>query len=298
MPARRGASESAARVHRTGGHERCDWDRAGLLRLDPGLAITSLNRKESLGRGWGDLHETVEQLAIVDPFVGRAEQSTSAADAPRRADRLCAVGQARPCVLQVPLDVLAKTIDDDPVAAPPSRPVQPEHQAIDAAAQSLTGATAPCLVLGGGSTAADSELTRLAQRLGAPVLTGSNLGGANAAPRHGSGCRTAMSSSLSEPSWTRPILDGAVADRWEARPCRRRARALLGSPRRRSRSTPTRSSSPARCWLRASGTARPRGGCRRRRPAPARGGCWRSGTPDPLRARLCGERRRTSLSQP
>jgi acetolactate synthase-1/2/3 large subunit len=108
--------------------------------------------------------------------VDWSHAATSPADAyaaVRRAFAGFAQGRPRPAHVAVPLDVL------DAVGPLPAGPFAAEgagldEDAVDRAARTLSESDRVALLLGGGAKDAAPELTALAERLGAPVLTTAN----------------------------------------------------------------------------------------------------------------------------
>ena len=125
----------------------------------------------------GTLHETKDATAMVGAIAEWSRRVTSAAEAVEAvhdAFALFRTGRPRPVHIEIPLDVL-----EAPAAVPAEdrrARVRPAAAAGDAdaiaeAARLLAGARTPVIVAGGGSTSAAREVTALAERLGAPVLT-------------------------------------------------------------------------------------------------------------------------------
>ncbi|MFJ4223218.1 thiamine pyrophosphate-binding protein [Microbacterium sp. NPDC089695] len=142
-----------------------------LLVLSPGVA---------LGAEFADvgtLHETKDATAMVGAIAEWSRRVTSAAeavDAVHDAFALFRTGRPRPVHIEIPLDVLEAPADVSAEARRP-RPLPPrvsgDPAALTDAARLLSSAERPVIVAGGGSTDAGHELTAIAERLGAPVLT-------------------------------------------------------------------------------------------------------------------------------
>lgn len=142
-----------------------------LLVVSPGVA---------LGAEFADvgtLHETKDATAMVSAIAEWSRRVTSAAeavDAVHDAFALFRTGRPRPVHIEIPLDVLEAPAGV-PAEARRPRPLPPrasgDPAALAEAARLLGGAERPVIVAGGGSTDAAHELTALAERLGAPVLT-------------------------------------------------------------------------------------------------------------------------------
>ncbi|MFC7941992.1 thiamine pyrophosphate-binding protein [Microbacterium oxydans] len=125
----------------------------------------------------GTLHETKDATAMVAAIAEWSRRVTSAAEAVEAvhdAFRLFRTGRPRPVHIEIPLDVLEAPADV-PAEARQPRPVPArvsgESAALAEAARLLAEAKTPVIVAGGGAVDAAHEVTLLAERLGAPVLT-------------------------------------------------------------------------------------------------------------------------------
>lgn len=125
----------------------------------------------------GTLHETKDATAMVAAIAEWSRRVTSAAEAVEAvhdAFTLFRTGRPRPVHIEIPLDVL-ESAAEVPVEArrPRALPQRAsgDPAALAEAARLLTGAERPVIVAGGGSVDAASQVTALAERLGAPVLT-------------------------------------------------------------------------------------------------------------------------------
>jgi acetolactate synthase-1/2/3 large subunit len=125
----------------------------------------------------GTLHETKDATAMVAAIAEWSRRVTSAAEAVEAvhdAFHLFRTGRPRPVHIEIPLDVLEAPADV-PAEARQPRPVPArvsgESAALAEAARLLAEAKTPVIVAGGGAVDAAHEVTLLAERLGAPVLT-------------------------------------------------------------------------------------------------------------------------------
>ncbi len=144
----------------------------------PVLMISSDAASDTLGKGWGALHEVPRLTDVTAPLTGFSATAMQPADVPvliGQAFSLFASTRPRPVHIAVPLDVLAMPVEGvwHPVA-PPSRAL-PDQHAIERAAQLLAEAENPMLYVGGGAVGASRDLVRIAELLDAPVLS-SNAG--------------------------------------------------------------------------------------------------------------------------
>ena len=140
----------------------------------PMLVLASVNQSTTLGKGYGDLHELTDQLALARVLTGSAQSVRSAADVPgavARALSALSSSRSRPVYIEIPIDVL-----EQPVEAAwslPDLPGRPRHDPADVerAAVALSTAERPVVIVGGGAVDASAEVRTLVARLGAPVLS-------------------------------------------------------------------------------------------------------------------------------
>lgn len=133
----------------------------------------------------GTLHETKDQLSAAAAIVERAtrvQTAREAVTAVHEAFELFATTRPRPVYIEVPLDLLEEEIGEEvapaELAARTFAPVPaPDPALIAAAAAALAAAQEPVILAGGGSRGAVAELRRLAEQLGAPVVTTLNAKG-------------------------------------------------------------------------------------------------------------------------
>ncbi|MDP3961053.1 MAG: thiamine pyrophosphate-binding protein, partial [Pseudorhodobacter sp.] len=145
----------------------------------PVLVISGVNRRDSLGRGLGLLHELPDQAALVGALCPTFQISDPAAVGPTLSAVFAALTSLRPgpVHLEVPTDVMALPCPapGTPGSAPP-RPLADPAQLADAARR-LASARHPLILAGGGARHAGAVLQALAERLDAPVVETSNARG-------------------------------------------------------------------------------------------------------------------------
>jgi thiamine pyrophosphate-dependent acetolactate synthase large subunit-like protein len=140
----------------------------------PLLVISSVNERETLGKGWGELHELPDQRGLMAACTALSATLGAPDEFPELLARAFAVfesGRPRPVHIEVPLDLFAEPVAGDWAAreAPPKP--SPDASAIEAAAALLAGARAPVMIVGGGAKEAAASLEEIADRLAAPVAT-------------------------------------------------------------------------------------------------------------------------------
>lgn len=143
----------------------------------PMLVISGVNRRDSLGKGLGHLHELPDQLAL-SATLGPAFHLDRADDLPAILDQIAGAltnGRGGPVHLQIPLDLMAAQAPDAPSRiADQAAAAVPD---VSAANASLAQALRPVIVAGGGCRRAGAALQALADRLGAPVILTTNARG-------------------------------------------------------------------------------------------------------------------------
>ncbi len=145
----------------------------------PILVISGVNRRGSLGRGMGYLHELPDQAAMVRPLcpsrqIGSAEEVGVVLD---WAFATMATGRPGPVHIEVPTDVMPLPCAALPPPAPlPARPVASSAEVAQAAAL-LDRAARVVILAGGGARGHGAALAALAARLDAPVVQTVNARG-------------------------------------------------------------------------------------------------------------------------
>lgn len=146
----------------------------------PLLVISSQNRRGEAGSGRGFLHELPNQQALAGGVAAASFSVTTAAELPLalgRAFSLFASGRPRPVYIEIPLDVLAA---DASGLRPPKAPevrVSADEMLIEFAAKRLRDAESVVILAGGGAVGAATEVSRMAERLDAPVVMTVNARG-------------------------------------------------------------------------------------------------------------------------
>ena len=141
----------------------------------PMLVISSVNETEHLGRGRGRLHEITDQRAVTAPLTAGSGLALNSEEIPlflHKAFSSFTASRPRPWHLSAPLDVLAAMAGGDwQVGAMAPAPV-PEPRQVETARDWLAAAKRPMILLGGGAVGiAREEIVKLAESLGAAVVT-------------------------------------------------------------------------------------------------------------------------------
>ncbi len=140
----------------------------------PMLLISAEPDSHTIGKGWGVLHEITEQKKVTEPLTALSATAYCAADVPELLAQMFSIfasERPRPCHLSLPLDVQAQIVEEDwqPVTLP-ARSVAAPGQ-ITAAANMLTSAKRPLIMIGGGAAQAGADLTAVVEKLGAVVVS-------------------------------------------------------------------------------------------------------------------------------
>ena len=140
----------------------------------PMLVISSVNATGDLGRGHGMLHEITDQRAASAPLTAFSGTAHTAADIPElvgHAFGIFAGRRPRPVHIEVPLDVLMAPAAGDWSVRAAGAPPAPDAEGVAAAVRLLAGAERPAIVAGGGARSAGPSVRRIAEALGATVMT-------------------------------------------------------------------------------------------------------------------------------
>ena len=169
----------------------------------PLLVISGVNRRASLGHGFGLLHELPDQAGMVRALcpsfqITAPEMLDSVLD---RAFAALTTGRPGPVHIEVPTDVMP--LPAAPPRAPlPVAPALPEPSGITHAAELLNRAARVVILAGGGARRAEAALRALAEALDAPVVQTCNARGL----MHGHPLTVPASPSLDA---TRALIAGA-----------------------------------------------------------------------------------------
>lgn len=147
----------------------------------PMLVISSVNRRDTLGRGQGRLHELPSQqqtLAGVSRFSHTLLDPDALPEVLARAFAVFGSGRPGPVHIEIPIDLFAANV------TPPShwqaprlyRPA-PDPDGLALAADWLRAAERPLVLLGGGCIDAPDAARELIERLDAPTVTTINAKG-------------------------------------------------------------------------------------------------------------------------
>lgn len=163
------------------------------------LALSGQIPSQTIGKGFGQLHEIPDQLGIMRSLTKWAKRINAPAEAPglvAEAFRQLHSGRPRPVGLECPSDVFAAkgevnlTLHPSPLFHPPI-----DEDAIQKAAQLLGNAKNPMIFVGSGALGAEEGVKELAEMLQAPVVAGRS-GAGILSSRHPLSLRQAMAHEL------------------------------------------------------------------------------------------------------
>ncbi len=150
----------------------------------PMLVISGVNDRPDLGRGLGHLHELPNQLALTQNLALYARQITSGEDlvpALAHAFNLFENCRGGPVHIEIPIDVMpmshSETGGQPETDVTAAKTPQADVDVIKAAADRLNAGRKPIILAGGGARWCDVEITKLAERLDAPVVLTANARG-------------------------------------------------------------------------------------------------------------------------
>jgi 5-guanidino-2-oxopentanoate decarboxylase len=125
-------------------------------------------------QGRGRLHEMIEQIGAaksVTQLAMRAYTAKDVQDGVARAFAQFAASRPRPVYLEIPIDVLQQPAGSGWTARSVAGAPQADERSLRAAAERLSAAQRPVMILGGGALDASREACALADATGAMVLT-------------------------------------------------------------------------------------------------------------------------------
>lgn len=172
----------------------------------PMLVISGVNRRGSLGKGLGLLHELPNQSALVAQLCPTRTVMSAEDLAPALDWAFATMLGARPTPvhLEIPTDVMPLPCAALPPPAPLPAKAAPSADDLQRAAALLTAAQRPVILAGGGARGAAQALQHLAEVLDAPVIQTVNARGM----MHGHALTVPASASL---DGVRALISGADA---------------------------------------------------------------------------------------
>ncbi len=146
----------------------------------PMLVISGVNRRDSLGHGRGLLHELPDQHGMMKTVALYSHTLLNPDDLPAVVEQAFSVllsGRPGPVHIEIPTDVMSASISVPAMRAAKAMRPNADAASLRQAAALCAAASRPVILCGGGAIAAENEVRRLAERLGAPVVTTTNARG-------------------------------------------------------------------------------------------------------------------------
>jgi 5-guanidino-2-oxopentanoate decarboxylase len=140
----------------------------------PILVISTALDVADSAQGRGRLHEMIDQLGAaksVTNLAMRAYTAKDVQDCVARAFSHFASSRPRPAYIEIPIDVLKQPAGDGWIARGLGLRPFPAGRKIHDAAQRLASAKAPVVICGGGALAAGPDIQKLAESIGALIIT-------------------------------------------------------------------------------------------------------------------------------
>jgi len=140
----------------------------------PMLVLSADAASQTLGKGWGVLHEVTSLTAMTAPLTAFSATAMTPEEVPvliARAFSVFCSQRPRPVHIAIPIDILEMPANGNWKALEPAQRPAPTSKEIERACQLLRRATRPMICVGGGATLAGEAISEIADRLGAPVIS-------------------------------------------------------------------------------------------------------------------------------
>ncbi len=140
----------------------------------PMLVISTVNETHVLGKGYGRLHEITNQAAVTRPLTGLTHTVSDANDlqeAVHKAFDAFNSKRPRPVHIEIPLDIIMQPVVEPYRSKSPAQPAQANDQDVKRVADLVKHAKQVAIIIGGGARNAGEEITRIAEKLNALIVT-------------------------------------------------------------------------------------------------------------------------------
>lgn len=138
----------------------------------PVLVISAEPHSNSLGKGWGVLHEITEQKAITKPITAFSKTVKHANEVPKllaKAFEIFASKRPRPVHISIPTDVQEEWVEEEWKAIMPPERAKPKMKDVATAAEMLKQAEQPLIMVGGGAVECGDDIRIIAEAVSAIV---------------------------------------------------------------------------------------------------------------------------------
>ena len=139
----------------------------------PVLAISSVNKSNSLGMNEGDLHELRNQQLLTEQFTAFSYTIRTVDEVPEVMEQAYAVFDSkrpRPVHIEIPIDLLDQIAKFDSVLPARTNLPSPPQDQLDKALKLLTNSDQAAIIFGGGSINAYLEARELVDLLNLPTV--------------------------------------------------------------------------------------------------------------------------------
>jgi acetolactate synthase I/II/III large subunit len=146
----------------------------------PMLVISGVNARQTLGKGFGHLHELPNQSGMVKTVALWSHTLLNPVDLGSvlaEAFHQMTAGRPGPVHIEIPTDVMKMRLELPEFALPVHMPLAPDESKVAKAAELLNNARSPVILCGGGAVDAADQVHKLAQTLDAPVVQTVNARG-------------------------------------------------------------------------------------------------------------------------
>ncbi len=140
----------------------------------PMLVILSDAPSDTLGKGWGYLHEVTDLTAVSKPLTALSANIKQVDELAHYLAQAFAIFSQRPrsVHLSIALDILRQQVESNDFKAVLSRgKLKPDLALIQKAISLLESSKNPCILAGGGAVECSDEIQSLAETFGASVIT-------------------------------------------------------------------------------------------------------------------------------
>ncbi len=139
----------------------------------PLLVISSDAPSDTLGKGWGYLHEVTDLTAVSRPLTALSVNIKKPDEFPVVLSQAFDIFSERPrsVHISIALDVLRQQVDLGNITVQKTRRLEPDLELIKKAVTLLESSKNPCFVLGGGAVGYGEDIQYLAETFGASVIT-------------------------------------------------------------------------------------------------------------------------------
>ncbi|MEM8649382.1 MAG: 5-guanidino-2-oxopentanoate decarboxylase [Pseudomonadota bacterium] len=146
----------------------------------PMFVISGVNKSTAHGHYRGALHELPDQQAMMSTVTKYSQtllHSDQLGEVFEKAWTLMLEGRPGPVHIEIPIDVMSQKINAPRFRSPARGEFAAPDEAIEEIAKDCAAAQYPVILIGGGAKEANDEISELATRLDAPVISTINARG-------------------------------------------------------------------------------------------------------------------------